>query len=408
MPNARQEQLSGFQMMESDPYLTETDDAEATSMLEAASIVDQYEIEGYDFEEFEGGELIAVETGEPAAGIGLGTTTVGWLKRLTLRMRQAGLAAAPEGELADPLYRTRQVYSTVAMDAEWLEHFQKNLPDWAAITKRVGALLHDFRDTLGEERVEEANLCGTTLTKYFERSLEISRFEQDAFWRWDNLVGAARGFPPYVVLLAERWTETIRMLGLPLAGSLAYWGVEKTVACTLEISKHAKDPRTSEYAAGQFKLLEEWRLRKDLVASVTQTRQLLLATGTFARETAEFGEALGPYVGWAWQLLSNAWTDLLKVGRAAGKDVGSSIQPPATSAEPAPTTTTVYSGERPPHPRPLAGTSEAPHSPRVSAALEGIEREVRKLADALGEPPPAESSAQPGVAKAPEKPESSA
>ena len=49
MPNARQEQLSGFQMMESDPYLTETDDAEATSMLEAASIVDQYEIEGYDF-----------------------------------------------------------------------------------------------------------------------------------------------------------------------------------------------------------------------------------------------------------------------------------------------------------------------------------------------------------------------
>jgi hypothetical protein len=335
MPNSRSQVLP--LLTTSDVYPSDIEAMPLTTIDDAADIVDQYEIQGYDFENLQTLDVISLEPARPPAPYAPSSTPKSWLDKFALQIRQARTAVGgppQNADLADPLYSTRQAFATLPMDAEWLENFQQDLPTWFAITKEVGGLIKDFRDGVCDERIEEAELCQTTLTKYFQRSLEIDRFQQDLRWRLDNFQTAAQGFPPYVVWLVDGWIQTMRLLPLPLAASLAYWGVEQTVACTLEISKHAEDARTAEYAERQFKLLESWRRRKDLVASVMQTRQLLIAAGTFARETLEFGEAAGPYVGWAWQVLTSGLGDLTKAAAFAINVVKNATRAPASYAPP--------------------------------------------------------------------------
>jgi len=404
MPNNMSGQVSPLIYTDSAELPATVEVAEASSMLRAATIVDQFEMDYIDVEDAESVALAQMEA-MPRAG---GGSAIAAVQRWLDAVRTGVAQTAQSAEMADPLYPTRQFFSTVPMDAETLEHFKAHLPAWDKVKEDIAKVIGDFRAGFGDDEVEEADLCKKTLTAYFERSLNIDRFSQDLMWRFGNLGSAAQSLPPYLARLTTDWMETARILGLPLAASVAYWGVEQTTACTLEISKYADDARTAEYAAKDFKLLESWRLQKNLVASVGETRELVMATGTYAKQAGELAEAVGPYVGWAVRFITagirNGVTEIGKIKQ--GIETGT--RAPAPAVPPKPLAEGAAPPAHPSHATPTKPGSAGP-SDEVETRVEALLRETQKLVDEVGRlgrdvaarPAP---TVEPGVAvKQPEK-----
>ena len=210
-----------------------------------------------------------------------------------------------------------------------------------------------------------------------------------------------RTLPPHLATLARDWIETVEILGAPLALCVAYFGAEETIACTLEISKHGEDFRSVEVAAHDHKRLQIWGEHTQLVTTVQETRELIMATRTYGAEAYQLFRAFGTYKDWAADLIGDA---LEPGGRQAGQSLlkaitgirrGAGTVAAATRpAPPSPPAAPPAAGAPPPPAAPVATAPSPPAAPPAAAGekveqREGYQKSTVYSGEVKQPPPPA-------------------